>query len=837
MKKIIIIIFLILIAGASHATTLREQGFSPTLTSPSVLNLTVNGSNFSVGGTTINTVAGNVGINITASPTAKLDILGPGSGNGINLRTWGDMMLGAAAGSSLYFDGNYSAGTGSYYKSFAANQQAIYTAGLLRVHVGPSTTIESSATVKGDMSVGDKTNSATLKINAGTELDSRLELYSNSLIGVLNGETNAGTLYLSKTADASLGIKFEGDNTLTIGNPRMTLGGIFRANAASYLLGATTVESSVTIKGANGLGVTYGISAASITASVNGDVNVSKYVTGGTGATNNPWTGWDTAIVWTASTTYFFPKGTFSYATAPNWLLRNITIKGASQQGTVLKHTGSGNAVEVAGGTVTVVGGFGFTMSDLRITGNANTLNGIFVRNAHQIFIKNVSVNNVSAAAFLSSYSIVGLLENFQCDVNAGLGNPDVTPSSGIVLSGQSVTGSGPTNAYVIINPVITGLRYSGIWFDNAGANLVLGGQVESNGSAFNDYNVYASTLSENNRFINVYNNGGLEDTGNRNEYHGGVGGAVKLTGSSYTKFFGGSYPSILIDATSSDNQFNGTSYTGTFTDNGTRTLKLNMFQSSASSATHRNSSIGAGLDVIGNSSFGGAMTVKSSVTIDLGTANQPAMLVVAGSTQAIFYGWTDKSLTKLSNDNGQIRFGQSRTNSGMISYDGAVEGALHIDNTNNDATAPIRFRVRTSGTPLEALTIQGTGNVSVGVGGTLLAIISTGSYTPALTNGTNVAASTVYALQYYRIGNLIHVFGMVDIDPTSAGASSEIDFSLPIASALTADGDVAGSASSTTGDGGAVFADTVNDRMQIMFVPSSTANVAWTFTFAYVVK
>jgi len=111
------------------------------------------------------------------------------------------------------------------------------------------------------------------------------------------------------------------------------------------------------------------------------------------------------------------------------------------------------------------------------------------------------------------------------------------------------------------------------------------------------------------------------------------------------------------------------------------------------------------------------------------------------------------------------------------------------------------------------------------------------GTYTPTLTNGTNVAASTAYPCQYMRVGNVVTVSGKVDIDPTAVGATT-LGVSLPIASSLGNDYEAGG----TTSAGlesfvGSIKADPTNDRVQIDFViPTlgSISNTSWYFTFTY---
>lgn len=124
-------------------------------------------------------------------------------------------------------------------------------------------------------------------------------------------------------------------------------------------------------------------------------------------------------------------------------------------------------------------------------------------------------------------------------------------------------------------------------------------------------------------------------------------------------------------------------------------------------------------------------------------------------------------------------------------------------------------------------------------VTGTATQYIASGTYTPSLTNGANVAASTAYACQWMRVGNVVTVSGRVDIDPTAAGAASTtLDISLPIASNLALTGQLGGTAvdNSNANTAAAIAPNTVNDRATLGFLANSLANIGWYFQFTYVV-
>lgn len=111
------------------------------------------------------------------------------------------------------------------------------------------------------------------------------------------------------------------------------------------------------------------------------------------------------------------------------------------------------------------------------------------------------------------------------------------------------------------------------------------------------------------------------------------------------------------------------------------------------------------------------------------------------------------------------------------------------------------------------------------------------GTYTPTLTNGTNVAASTLNAdFMYSRLGNTVTVAGSVQVDPTAAG-SCTLGISLPIASAFTSSYDLNGNGTSPGQYPGSVIADDTNDRASFVHTAVDGANRFWRLVFVYRVK
>lgn len=107
------------------------------------------------------------------------------------------------------------------------------------------------------------------------------------------------------------------------------------------------------------------------------------------------------------------------------------------------------------------------------------------------------------------------------------------------------------------------------------------------------------------------------------------------------------------------------------------------------------------------------------------------------------------------------------------------------------------------------------------------------GSYTPTLTNVTNLDASTAFACQYTVVGRVVTVSGKVDVDPTAAGAA-RLGLSLPIPSNFGAAEDCGGVAFSSGGQGAAISGDAANDRADFNFTAIGTSNISMQFVLQY---
>jgi len=113
---------------------------------------------------------------------------------------------------------------------------------------------------------------------------------------------------------------------------------------------------------------------------------------------------------------------------------------------------------------------------------------------------------------------------------------------------------------------------------------------------------------------------------------------------------------------------------------------------------------------------------------------------------------------------------------------------------------------------------------------------LTSGTYTPTLTNAANLGASTAYQCQYMRVGNVVTVSGKVDVDPTLAATATQLGISLPIASNLGAQEDCAGTsfASGIAAQGAAIRGDAANNRAEMVWISGDVTNQSMYFTFTY---
>ncbi|MFA6072162.1 MAG: hypothetical protein WC810_26655, partial [Janthinobacterium sp.] len=240
------------------------------------------------------------------------------------------------------------------------------------------------------------------------------------------------------------------------------------------------------------------------------------------------------------------------------------------------------------------------------------------------------------------------------------------------------------------------------------------------------------------------------------------------------------------------------------------------------------------------------ALNQTGTGTFNIGANTSVKATASIGKTNTTGFGTSSNYLQLGQGENGVggtrlIGLGYSITaNTYQPAYIGYVETS-NSGETNGDLVFGTRS-VTTDTAPTTRLTVKASGDVissgTLGINGVANSVTS-GTYTPTLTNGTNVSASSPIKGHYIRVGNEVTTTVSFSYTVTSGSVGSAIDISIPIASNFNATGDLVGDGQ-TQGNAGNVFAyeNATDDRATVTFLPtavggSGTMNV----TFIYTVK
>jgi hypothetical protein len=203
-----------------------------------------------------------------------------------------------------------------------------------------------------------------------------------------------------------------------------------------------------------------------------------------------------------------------------------------------------------------------------------------------------------------------------------------------------------------------------------------------------------------------------------------------------------------------------------------------------------------------------GSFTPGSTVQFGAGTVSAPSITTTDDTNTGIYFPAADT-----------IAFAEGGVESGRLSSD----GYLGLGITSPVCKLDVVGGIQTSRTGVTSPAAT-DGN------------IFSGTYTPTLTNGTNVNASTAYTCQYMRVGNVVTVSGRVDIDP-GALQDTTLGVSLPIASNFSANENLGGTfvcQASNSQAPGAIYADATNDRATFFYKAQTSAISSFSFTFTY---
>lgn len=170
---------------------------------------------------------------------------------------------------------------------------------------------------------------------------------------------------------------------------------------------------------------------------------------------------------------------------------------------------------------------------------------------------------------------------------------------------------------------------------------------------------------------------------------------------------------------------------------------------------------------------------------------------------------------------------------SGNVATATTLQTARNINGVSFNGSADITVTAAAgtlTGTTLAAgVTASSLSSVAAGT-------ISQGTYTPTLTNVTNIASSTASVCHYMRVGNVVTVGGSVTLTPTATGTDTVLGMSIPVASNFAAATDCGGVATAPAGTPTpfAILADTTNNRVQLQCLTNTNLSRTYYFNFTY---
>jgi hypothetical protein len=138
------------------------------------------------------------------------------------------------------------------------------------------------------------------------------------------------------------------------------------------------------------------------------------------------------------------------------------------------------------------------------------------------------------------------------------------------------------------------------------------------------------------------------------------------------------------------------------------------------------------------------------------------------------------------------------------------------------------------TGTAGRITVTNGDGNVGNPTVDIPTTLVNSGTYTPTLTNTTNIASSTASSAQWSRTGNTVTVSGNLSVTATAAAATlTTLGISLPVASALANSNELGGTGALINAPA-TIFGDATNDRATVQWLSASTGALTLCFHFTY---
>lgn len=249
---------------------------------------------------------------------------------------------------------------------------------------------------------------------------------------------------------------------------------------------------------------------------------------------------------------------------------------------------------------------------------------------------------------------------------------------------------------------------------------------------------------------------------------------------------------------------------------------------------------------ITGTSTSGGVTissqtTHKSSVTIEANAFSVGGSTVVVKDGQLIVGSTAGISGVSIlaRNPSGNALIQTDSNSGGNPQYRWSQAGSAVAYGFYDNANAILTLN--RTGSTATGLMVNGSDRVIIGAGGTPLAVVSTGTYTPTITSVANVTSTSNPICRYDRLADVVKITCYVEIAPTAAGnATTSIGISLPPGHTSNFTGST-NAIGTITCQGvqraGGVTADTTNDRLQATFASEVSANNSFMLEARYIIQ
>ena len=268
-------------------------------------------------------------------------------------------------------------------------------------------------------------------------------------------------------------------------------------------------------------------------------VDVASRASHGSGTSDDPWIGWDVNTAWNAENEYAFRAGTYAYFASPNFLKSGLALKG--EPGTVLRFLGAGNAVvfDNPGTSALIYDNWTMNvrMENFTIEGTAAATNGIYVRAMRNGLFRNITVRDVSAAAFRCEACVTNILDGLHVVPHV------VLPSHGIVLAAR---GGDTSTTLTAMNAEIAGVREAAVWVQPGSyGNTFMNAVIEGNAGKGFVFDGPLNTVIDTRMHANA--GADIEINQSNNEVHGATStGLVEVRAGQMSKLRG-SFATVAI--------------------------------------------------------------------------------------------------------------------------------------------------------------------------------------------------------------------------------------------------------------------------------------------------